>query len=111
MAQVVGDYEYIKPKQSVENLTLRADRTVTYEEKGDNGLETYVTSGNGHWELSNGIVKVSFAQLRKEMNVKGLKIVPGIESGVAFTDNVVFQITENELANAPKHGTHKWRRK
>jgi hypothetical protein len=47
MDAILGDFEYIKPKQSRELLTLRADGTASYEEIGDNGLESYVASGPG----------------------------------------------------------------
>jgi len=51
-AAIYGDFEYIKPKQSRELLTIRPDGTASYEEIGDNGLESFVASGEGTQALT-----------------------------------------------------------
>lgn len=111
MGDFLGAFEYIKPKQCTQYLTVNANHSCSFEEKGDNGLESYLMTGEGTWSLENNVLKVHFPRLKKEMQMKGLQMVPGIESGTAFSDNVVMLISKDELVNAPKHGTHKWRRR
>lgn len=64
------------------------------------------------WKINeNNVVLVTVTELRKEMKIKGLKLVPGIEDGVIVKPNVIIPIAYDELANAKSFGSHKWRRR
>jgi len=73
-------------------------------------MEEWTATGHGTWNIEGEVCRVFLAELNKEMKFKVKTLVPGIEDGTANRQNVVIPITVNELVNAPKHGSNKWRR-
>ena len=51
---VVGDYEYVKPgsmEKSTQKLSLKADGSAVYSEKGTTGMEDFSSEGTGKEDL------------------------------------------------------------
>lgn len=109
---LVGRYEYIKPsswEKSTQTLDLRADGTCSYSEVASTKMENYETTGEGNWDVSGGVVQINLPALVKNMKFKTQPLVPGIGDGSATMTNVAIPIHEEELLNAPKFGSNKWR--
>mmetsp|Transcript_13121 Transcript_13121/g.52333 ORF Transcript_13121/g.52333 Transcript_13121/m.52333 type:complete len:193 (+) Transcript_13121:52-630(+) len=109
---LVGRYEYVKPsswEKSTQTLELRADGSCSYKEVASTNMENYETTGDGKWDVSGGVVRVNLPALVKNMKFKTKPLVPGIGDGSATMTNVAIPIHEEELLNAPKFGSNKWR--
>ena len=93
-ASVVGKYEYVKPgsggDKSTKWLTLNADGTAIYLEKGEwikqqylalfcyflyiskgeTSLESFEINGRGRWQVTGASVEIQFPQLQKQNKLK-----------------------------------------
>lgn len=109
---IVGNYEYIKPgsfEKSRQTLELRSNGTCSYTEVGETSMEKFTTAGEGNWDCSEGVLRVTIAALTKDTTFKSKPIVPGIKEGRTVEYNISIPITESELLNATANGTNKWR--
>ena len=108
-----GSYEYITPgvhDKTTQTLEINQDGTASYREEGKTRMEEWVAQGEGTWELGDkDLVYVTLNELTKEMHFTMQTNVPGIEDGTTVKHNVVIPIPANELRNAPKFGSNRWR--
>mmetsp|Transcript_1901 Transcript_1901/g.3020 ORF Transcript_1901/g.3020 Transcript_1901/m.3020 type:complete len:195 (+) Transcript_1901:36-620(+) len=111
-ASLAGTYEYVKPgsfEKSVQVLTLNSDGSCSYSEEGQTSMETFTTSGDGSWDVNEGVLRVVINALTKDTKFKSKPIVPGIKEGKTVEYNITIPITESDIANATPNGTNKWR--
>merc|ERR1712137_623093 len=111
-ASLAGTYEYVRPgsfEKSTQVLTLNANGTCSYSEKGETSMESFTSSGDGKWDVSEGVLRVVISALSKDTKFKSKPIVPGIKDGRTVEYNITVPITEQEILNATPHGTNKWR--
>jgi len=109
----MGDYEYISAGKNNQQLSLNADKSISYTEHTETAMETQDSVGRGTWCIrkhTTGLfVDVRLEELRKEMKFKVKPLVPGIGDGVHVESNVMIPIEIEKLQAKAKFGAHKWR--
>ncbi|MDP2436060.1 MAG: hypothetical protein Q8P67_09975 [archaeon] len=111
-AGVAGKYEYLTPgTKELQTLDLNADGTAVWTEKGETGIEKYESTGRGRWKVEAGVCQVLLDKVTKTMEFKIKTMVPGIEDGTSYRENVSIPIMVPELVNAKEFGTNKWRKR
>uniref|UniRef100_A0A7S4KY35 Zinc-ribbon domain-containing protein n=1 Tax=Paramoeba aestuarina TaxID=180227 RepID=A0A7S4KY35_9EUKA len=114
---VVGKYEYHKPgsggDKSIKYLTLNANGTAIFYEKGETSMESFEINGRGSWRIegegSGETVMISFPEIKKDNKLKRQVLVPGMGASHVTVDDGL-DIPVATLVNAPGHGVHKWRK-